>query len=124
MSLNAGRLRDLIQFQERSVTTNPHEQEVISWADAFQEFSEVQRQSEQVCRFTIRYRDVSPKKWPADYRILFFDSIWTITSAVPDIPRTMLIIDSDFSSLVEATHLQSTEREHIDGVPLVRPPEE
>lgn len=124
MSLNAGRLDTLVPFQVRVLTANAQEQQATSWEDSFSEWAEVQRQSEQSCRLIIRYKDVSPKKWPSDYRFLLFDSIWTITSAVPDTRRTMLIVDSDFSQLVEVTHLQSTEREYIDGLPVVRPPED
>lgn len=121
--MNAGRLRDLVTFQRRVLTTNALDQEVESWADDFQEWAEAQRVSETVCRFIIRYRthtdgtQISAKT----HKIIFDGAVWHITSAVHDGKRTQLTIDCDFSMMLEATHLQSTEREFIEGLPLLQP---
>lgn len=118
--IEAGRLTDRLVFELRILTLNAVGQYVESWGPGFTEWGEAQRQSEQNCRFIIRWRDGIT---PATYRILYFDSIWTINNAVPDRKRTILIIDSDFSQLIEVTHMRSTDREYIEGLPIVRPPE-
>lgn len=108
-------MKDRILFEERHVTDAGN----ITWGDGFTAWGEVQRISETSARFYIRYRsDITP----SSHRIVHFGAIWLIASAVPDHKRTMLTIDSDFSSLVEVTHLESTEREFLDAVPIVRPP--
>lgn len=122
--LAAGRLTDLLRFELKTITTNANGQKVSTWGVGFDEWGEAQRQSEQNCRFVIRYRDISPRTWPDSYRILMFGAIWTIASAVPDIRRTMLIIDCDFSAKLEVTHMASVTREYIDGLPIVATPEE
>lgn len=123
--LAAGRLKDLLVFEYKTITLNANGQQVPSWGTGFDEWGEAQRQSEQNCRFIIRYRETASgdRITAANSRIIYDGSIWTITNSVPDHKRSMLIIDSDFSQLVEVTHMQSTEREYIDGVPLIRPPE-
>lgn len=118
--LNAGRLRDLVPFELKTWTVNANGQNVGTWDTGFSEWCEVRRQSEQSCQFIMRFREgISP----ATHRALFFDSIWTIVNVVPDIRRTMLIIDCDFSSLIEVTHMQSTTKEFIEGLPTVARPE-
>lgn len=115
----AGRLSDLLVFEARTVTV-VNEQNVISWTTGFTIKGEAQRSSETLARFIIRYR---PGIGPDTHRIIWDGAIFNITSAVHNRKRTMLTIDCDFSMMVEVTHLQSTEREYIDGLPVVRPTE-
>ncbi len=112
-----GRLRDLIRIQVRSVTTDANGQSDISWtAGEFREWADAERTTEQNATFIIRYRsDIGPES----HRIIWDGSIWTIVSAVHDRKRTMLTISSDFSDAIEVTNFQSTEREFIDGLPVV-----
>lgn len=118
--MQAGRLSDLVQFQKRVITELANGGKSMTWADDFKEFVEANRTSETNCLFTMRYRsDITP----ASHRLIFDGTIWEITSATHDLRRSMLTIDSDFSMLVEVTTLQSTEREFIEGLPLIRPTE-
>lgn len=123
--VNAGRLTDLLVFQLKTITVNGQGQSSPAWGVGFNEWGEAQRQSEQNCRFIIRHRltTTGERISAENSRIVYDDSIWTITNSVPDRQRTMLIIDSDFSALLEATHMLSTEREYVEGIPIVRPPE-
>jgi len=116
--VKGGRLSDRLVFEKRTLTLNAAGQTTITWTTGFTVWGEAQRQSEQNCRFIIRYKSGIG---PDTYRILFFNAIWTITSAVPDHKKTMLTIESDFSALIEATHMLSTKKEFIDGLPTVRP---
>ena len=118
--MRAGRLSDRLLFQKK-VLTLVGGQYVESWPDdlSFTLYGEAQRQSETNCSFIIRYR---PNIRPDTHRILFFGAIWNISDVIPDRKHTQLTITSDFSSMIEVTHLQSTTREFIDGLPLVEPP--
>jgi hypothetical protein len=122
--MRAGNLSALVVFEARTITVTDG-QSAITWVTDFSEWAEAQRDSEQNCRFLIRYRRTSTDAEisAATHRILWDGCIWTITDSVHDRKRSMLTILSDFSALVEVTHLQSTEREYIDGIPIVRPPE-
>jgi head-tail adaptor len=115
--MQAGRLSDLLVFQAKTRTTL-NEIVTITWSGAFQEWGEAERLNEQACRFTIRYRSGIT---PDSHRILFFGAYWTITSVVQDRRHTALLIDCDFSDLIEVTHMQSEVREYIDGLPVLRP---
>ena len=117
--MRAGRLSDLVTFEARILTLNAAGQYEESWqAEARKIPADPEQFSETTCRFTIRYRrDVSPKS----HRIIWNGKIWTITNAVHDRKRIDLIIDCDFSDHVEVTHLQSTQREYISTLPVIRP---
>jgi head-tail adaptor len=114
----AGRIRTRLHFEARVVTAMPSGSNLISWITAFDTWGQPERLEEQSCRFTIRYR---AGIGPDSHRIFWSGAIWTIVSAVHDLRRTQLVIECDFSNLIEATHLLSTESEHIDAVPVVRP---
>ena len=116
--MRAGALSDRITFQRRTVATDSQDRMTITWADEFSVWADVQRVSETRCRFFVRYRSGIT---PEDYRIISDGKIWTITDSVRNRKRTMLTIDSDKSALVEATHLQSTEREYVQTTADVRP---
>lgn len=116
--IEAGRLQHKVLFQRR-VLTPVGDQQDIGWEDAFTANAEATRRSEQNAQFIIRYR---AGIGPDTHRAIYWGAIWTITDAVSDHRNTFLTIDSDFSALIEATHLQSTEREFISGLPVVRPP--
>lgn len=119
--MNAGTLTDLVVFERRTLTENALGQMVETWAVDFSAYADVSRSSETAARFTIWFKEgISAPT----HRVIWEESIWTITSAVHDRRRTATTIDSDFSAKVEVTHLQSTEREFIDGLPIVQPPTE
>src|SRR5262245_43400582 len=114
--MNVGRRSDLITFELRTLTVN-EQQHVESWSFAFKQWAEAIRQSETVARFTIPYKaDIRPNT----HRIVWESSVWNITNEVHDQKRTVTIIDCDFSMMIEATHLDSTEREFVTDLPLVR----
>jgi head-tail adaptor len=119
--MNAGRLSDRITIQRRILTIQPNGQTAETWGDDTRWSAEVERLSEQTCRFTVRYR---PDLTPATHRIICFGAIWTITDAVSDRRKSETVITSDFDQLLEATHMLTTEKEFIPGLPLVRPPDE
>ncbi len=123
--MRAGLMNQKITFQAKTITVAQDDDgsdvNVITWADAFSEWAAVERLSEQVSRFTIHYRAGIR---PNTHRIVFEDTYWTITSAVPDSRHIDLMIDCDFSDQVEVTTLESTTREYITDVPLVRTPSE
>lgn len=123
--VNAGRLNDLIVFHLKTFTVNANGQSVGTWASSFSEWAEVQRNSETSCRFIIRHRltATSERISAENSRIVHDGSIWSVINSVPDLKRTMLIIDADFSAKIEVTHLTSTEREFIDGLPVIATPE-
>ena len=100
--------------------TNNQGQIAETWIEGFRDFVEARRISETSAQFIMRYRS---NITPASHRILHWGARWALTNVVPDRNYTMLTIDSDFSSLIEVTHLQSTEREFIDASPALRPPE-
>jgi hypothetical protein len=115
--VNAGRLSDLVLFEKR-VTPG-----LDTWIEDFTVSCEAQRQSETACRFIIRYRRTTDGKEISalSHRIIFDGAIWHIASAVHDRRRTMLTIDCDLTNMIEVTHMQSTEREFIEGVPVITP---
>lgn len=113
--MQSGRLRDRVVFEARTVTGN-----AVTWAYAFTVDAHAERFDEQGCNFTVRYRSGVT---PSSHRILWDDCIWTIVSAVHDQKRRQFTIVCNFSNLVEATHLQSTETEYVDAVPVLRPRE-
>lgn len=118
--MNAGELRDRIRLQPRVETVNAHGQVVTTWGTEFTLAAKATRLSEQAAQFIIRYRsDINVQS----HRILHFDSYWTINNSIHDQKDDRTTLDSDFSQLIEVTHLQSTEREHIEELPLTRPPE-
>lgn len=111
-----GRLRDLITLQVRSITTESTGQKIISWSTTFQVWADAERTSEQNATFIIRYNgDIGPES----HRIVWDNTTWAIASAVHDRKRSMTTIFSDMISAIEVTHMQSTEREYIDGLPIV-----
>ncbi len=116
--MKAGRMSERILFQVRTVTI-VNEQAVITFPpEANYKWADVERTTEQNARFTVRYRsDVTP----TSHRIVWEGCVWNITNAVHDRKKTMTVIESDFSALVEVTHLQSTETEYIDGIPVLHP---
>ncbi len=121
--MNAGRRQDLIQFEKKILTANAGGQFVTTWSTteaqgSFEEWAEAIRHSETSARFTIPFRDGIT---PASHRILWDGAIWTITNAVHDAKRVDLAIDSDFSALIPATTLASTNKEYVDGLPVLRP---
>lgn len=118
--MRAGTLSDRITFQARSVT-GEGETRAITYVDAFTVAAEPQRTSETNCRFIIRYRSGIG---PETHRIIWDGVRWNITSAVHDLRKTMLTVDCDFSEAIEATTLDSTEREYVDGLPLVHTKDE
>lgn len=117
--MRAGLLRDRITFEERAVSI-VNNQNIISWASAFDASADIQRISELACRFIVRYRSGVT---PADSRILWEGRRWTITGVIHDRRKTMLTIECDGTDLVETTTLESTEREYIDGLEQPRPAE-
>lgn len=123
----AGPKSDLIVFQLKTITTNAYGQHIGTWGAGFTAWAEVRRGSTQSCTFVIWYRgDLTPTQianMPATHRILFEGQIFLITNALPDRKRSEIVIDSDFSALVESTDLLSTEREYVEGLAVVRPPE-
>lgn len=129
--LNAGRLNQKLVFQFKTTTVNAIGQSVFTWADSFEEWGEVQRNSETSCRFIVRYRlTATSVEHPEaerisaeNTRILHDESVWTVINSIPDSKHTMLMIDCDFSAKVEVTHLLSTEKEFIDGLPTIATPE-
>lgn len=123
--MRAGLLRDIVVFQVKTLTTNAHGQQVVSWGGDFEAWAQVQRQSEQACRFIVRYfrTTTNAEVSASTHRLLWDGCIWSITNSVHDERRTMLTIDSDASALIETTHMQSVTTEYIDGLPVVRPPE-
>ncbi len=119
--MQAGRLSDLLTFEKKIRTTNALEQHVITWSTSaatgtFTAWSEAARQSETSARFVIRYKEGIT---PDSHRILWDNARWLIVSVVHDRRRTMTIIESDFSSMIEVTHFQSDVREYIDGLPVI-----
>lgn len=123
----AGPKSDLVVFEVKTITVNAEGQSIGVWATAFEAWAEVQRQSTQSCRFVIWYRgSLTPEQianMPATHRLIFEGKLYNITNALPDRKRSEITIDSDFSALVEATHLLSTVKEYVNGLPVVRPPE-
>lgn len=124
--VNAGRLNEKLTFQLKITTVNDLGQSTFTWADSFEEMAEVQRNSETSCRFIVRYRltATSERISAENTRIIHDGSIWTIINSIPDNRHTMLMIDADFSSKIETTHLGSVEREFIDGLPTIATPEQ
>jgi len=125
LRLNAGRRTDLITFQGRVLTNLPNGGIQTTWSPlavdgGFTEWAEPLRQSETVVQFTIPYRSGIT---PASHRIIWEDAIWNIASAIRDPKNIDLRISCDFSMMVEVTTIQSTEREFIDGIPIVARPE-
>lgn len=114
----AGSLSDRIRFERRVITHNDLNQAVISWEPETVLWAAApERLSELSCRFTIHYRaDLTP----ASHRIVWENRIWTIASAVHDVRKRTMSIEAEIA-LIEVTHLQSTETEYIDGVPVIRP---
>lgn len=123
----AGPKSDLVVFQKQTFATNAFGQNIGTWGTGFDAWAEVQRQSQQNCRFIIWYRlDLTPAEianMPKTHRIVFEGKLFNITNALADRKRKELTIDSDFSALVEATDLLSTAREYVDSIAVVRPPE-
>lgn len=118
--MNAGQLRDRIHLQAKVETTNAHGQVVTTWGAEFTVAAKATRFSEQTAQFIIRHRsDINVQT----HRILHFGSIWTINNSIHDIKDDRTTLGSDFSQLIETTHMTSVEREHIEGLPLTRPPE-
>lgn len=117
MPIPAGRLSDRVDFELKTITHNANDQNVGTWAYSFTEWAQATITSETSAQFVIRYRSVIT---PATHRILFNGSYWTIIDPVPDQRRTILTITCTFEAKIEATHLQSTEREFIDGLPTSR----
>lgn len=119
--MNAGRLSDQIVVEERVITVVSG-QKVISWTDA--EFSplwaEVLRTTETLATFTIRYRSGMDA---STHRIAWENLRWIITSVTHDRRRTATTISCDLTNTVETTTLESTEREFIEAVPIVEPPD-
>jgi head-tail adaptor len=119
--MQAGRLSDLLIFEKKIRTPNALNQQIITWSSSaaqgtFTEWAEVTRQSETAARFVIRYKEGIT---PDSHRITWDGVVWLIVSVVHDRRRTMTIIESDFSSMVEVTHLQSDTRDFIDGLPVI-----
>lgn len=114
--MRAGDFDAYIQVQPKVYRTNDQDQVAESWGASFSLWADAQRSSEQNARFVIWHRDDIR---PGTHRILYFGCYWTITNAIPDKRNVVLIIDSDFSAKHEITDLQSTEREYIDGLPIV-----
>lgn len=105
-------------FWRRVITYNG-DQPAISYTEDFTAWADARRLTETSARFFIRYR---AGIGPDTHRIVWDGAIWTITSAPHDKKKMMITIDSDLSQLVEVTHMLSTEREFIEGMPVVRPP--
>lgn len=120
--MNAGKLRDLVQFQRR-VLTLVNEQQIESWVNDFQEWTEATRISETACRFRMRYRTKSDGTEinGASHRIIWDGAYWNIASAPHDAKRSEILIECDFSMMLEVTHMQSTEREFIEGLAVIQP---
>lgn len=117
--MKAGRLaQERLLFQIPVVTT-PGGYRTVTWTDDFKVPAEVQRDTELIARFIIRYRSGIT---PDSHRIIWGDWIWTITNIVHDRKRTMLTIDADAVPLVPSTDLDSETTEYVDAVPIVRPP--
>lgn len=114
----AGNLSDLVTFEARSLTQNAAGQMVATWGTGFSAWCEVTRHSEINARFATHYR---PGVTPVSHRMIWDGAIWNIHSVVHDRKRSMLTIESDFSEMLEVTHLQSTNREFIDGLQVLRP---
>lgn len=110
---------DLIVFQLETFTLDGSTGvQHSSWANSFSEYSQAVRRSEQFAEFTIHYRsDITP----ARHRILWEGAIWAITNADHDPRRSELLIQATFQEMLEVTHLQSTQREFIQGMPIVHP---
>ena len=128
--MKAGNLSDKIVFEARTLTTNAHGQEVETWSSlpalgGFEDMAEVERRGELSCNFIIRYRTARDGSaiTPASHRILFEGYVWPIVNIVHDRRYSQYTIECDGASLIEITHLQSTEREYIIGMPVVAPPE-
>lgn len=123
MPIPAGRLSDKIEFELKTFTTinadavGPGAAHLGSWAYSFTEWAQATILSETSAQFVIRYRSAIT---PATHRILFNGSYWTIIDPVPDQRRTILTITCTFERKIDVTHLQSTEREFIDGLPVSR----
>jgi len=119
--MRAGELQDLIVFERRVISPGGLE----TWTLDFEDKSRADRLSETAARFIIRYRKTGDGSEinAESHRILWDGVIWHIASAVHDRRRTMLTIDCDFSMMLEATHLQSTHREYIEGLPVLAPRE-
>jgi head-tail adaptor len=118
--VRAGRLDKIITLELKILTENAHGQWVTTWGPPFNLAADVPTINDTTARFTIRYREDVRKD---THRITYWDRIWTINNAEHNRKTDETIIDSDFSSLIEATHLQSTEREYIDGLQIQRPRE-
>lgn len=118
--MRAGSLRDRVVFEERLVTGTDSTGHVITWPTSYTVDADAVRLDEQSARFAVRYRSGVT---PASHRIIWDGCLWTIVSATHDKKRTQLTIDCNFSNLIEATHLTSTETEYVDAVPVLRPRE-
>ncbi len=123
--MNAGRRTDLLTFEARVLTTLPNTQIQTTWSSltangGFTEWGEPLRQSETAAQFTIPYRSGITA---ASHRIIWEGAVWQISSAVHDPKNIDLRISCDFSMMLETTHMQSTEKEFIDGLPTVAQPE-
>jgi head-tail adaptor len=118
--MRAGSLRDRVRIEERIVTGDDQDGHEITWAPLITVDCDAQRLDEQSARFIVRYR---AGVTPASHRLIWDGCIWTIVSAPHDKYRTILTIECNFSNLIEATHLTSTETEYIDAVPVLRPRE-
>jgi hypothetical protein len=119
--VQAGRLDQFVTFQEKHVILHGHgedEQKEFIWVDKFREWATADRLTEEQCRFTIHYRGGIR---PDTHRIIWSGAYWTITSSLMQNRNTDLVLECDFSDLVEVTTLQSDVREYIEGVPLLRP---
>jgi hypothetical protein len=115
----AGRFLEVIDIDRKTITYNAHHQAVIEWLPALRLSAEPERLSETQARFTLRYR---AELRPDTHRIRFWGALWNITSAIADFRKSLVVIECDFSEMIEATHLGSIARDYAEGLPIIRPP--
>jgi len=122
--VRAGRLSDYVTFEKRIPAAGVTPE---SWTADFGGpiSAEAERLSETAAQFIIRYRKTGDGTEinALSHRIIWDGALWYIASAVHDRKRTMLTITCDLTNMIEVTHLESTEREFMEGVPIVEPPE-
>jgi hypothetical protein len=123
--MRGGTLSEWLVFEQRISESNPAGGTIESWVPDFEDWGEVQRLSELASRFIIRYRTFTEDGTeiaPNTHRILWHGRRWTITAAIADRRHSQYTIDCDGGDLLEATHLESADREFIDGLVAMRPP--
>lgn len=120
--MKAGELPHRIEFQQKIETLNGNGQVDITWGPVFVLPGMAEKFSEQNATFNIRH---NPAINAGTHRILRWGVYWTVNAVVHvhDSKDDRTTIQSDFTSLIEVTTLQSTTREYVDGPIVVRPPD-